>query len=240
MSSFYEEDLAYIHQAGFSAHARNAGETVFARLQDAGIDSGLVVDLGCGSGIWAAMLVGAGFDVLGFDISAAMIRLARRNAPAAEFRCASISEAHIPSCVAVTAFGEVFNYRSDVLSLPVLFSRIARSLCSGGLFVFDVLVGSGEPLMQYRSWQSGDDWAVLTEVHEQPADRRLERHIISFRAEGAWYRRTEEHHLLHVWHPDDVEAALLSAGFKFSSADRYGTYQLAERRLAYFARKESP
>lgn len=41
-----------------------------------------VLDLGCGTGIpTAAQLVQAGFDVTGVDISAEMLRLARRNVP---------------------------------------------------------------------------------------------------------------------------------------------------------------
>jgi SAM-dependent methyltransferase len=38
-----------------------------------GIHDGLIVDLGCGSGLWARGLVDAGYRVLGIDISEAMI-----------------------------------------------------------------------------------------------------------------------------------------------------------------------
>jgi len=50
---------------------------------------GLVVDLGCGIGHWALELNRAGYRVLGVDQSPAMIRLARRKAPASKFKAAS-------------------------------------------------------------------------------------------------------------------------------------------------------
>jgi hypothetical protein len=69
--SAYGRDLAYAHDAGFGHFARGAAPELLRRLRDAGLDGGLVVDLGCGSGIWARALLDAGFEVLGVDVSAA-------------------------------------------------------------------------------------------------------------------------------------------------------------------------
>jgi len=49
----YGEDLAYIHDVGFGDFAWRAAPGVLARLQRHGVDHGTVVDLGCGTGIWA-------------------------------------------------------------------------------------------------------------------------------------------------------------------------------------------
>src|SRR5215469_14060460 len=109
----YTEDLAYIHDTGYGDFARTAAPALLESLRARGITSGLVVDLGCGSGIWAQALVAAGYDVLGIDISPAMIRLARRKAPGAKFRTASLLSAELPPCAAVTAIGECVNYAFD-------------------------------------------------------------------------------------------------------------------------------
>jgi SAM-dependent methyltransferase len=69
----YGEDLAYIHDVGFGSFAREAAPGLLSILRKAGIRSGRVIDLGCGSGIWAAALCGAGYDVVGVDISADML-----------------------------------------------------------------------------------------------------------------------------------------------------------------------
>lgn len=81
----YGRDLAHVHDLGHGDFARDAAPGVLALITDAGIHDGLVVDLGCGSGIWAAALVEAGYDVVGVDQSAALLQIARERAPAARF-----------------------------------------------------------------------------------------------------------------------------------------------------------
>ena len=51
MADNYREDLAYIHDAGFGALARSAAPVLLEDLRRRGVDGGLVIDLGCGSGI---------------------------------------------------------------------------------------------------------------------------------------------------------------------------------------------
>src|SRR5262245_1645681 len=99
----YHEDLAYIHDVGHGDFARDAAPGVLEIFRSSSIHVGLVVDLGCGSGIWAEELVLAGYNVLGVDISAAMLALARGRVPSAEFRLGSFLDINLPRCVAVTA-----------------------------------------------------------------------------------------------------------------------------------------
>jgi SAM-dependent methyltransferase len=109
LAAFYARDLAHVHDAGFGDFARGAAPGALRRLRLAGIADGLVVDLGCGSGIWPRILTDAGYDVLGIDYSEEMLALARRRAPAARFRRASAFDARLPRCRAITALGEVLN-----------------------------------------------------------------------------------------------------------------------------------
>ena len=69
----YKADLAYIHDVGFGDFARNSAPALLEMLRSNGVSKGLVVDLGCGSGLWARELSDAGYGVLGVDISPAMI-----------------------------------------------------------------------------------------------------------------------------------------------------------------------
>ncbi len=100
----YQEDLAYIHDVGFNFHARGAAQALLQIFRRHGITQGLVVDLGCGSGIWAAELVSAGYNVLGVDQSESMIRLARKKAPRAKFIRLSYLDVPLPACEAVTNY----------------------------------------------------------------------------------------------------------------------------------------
>src|SRR6516164_10739145 len=116
-SSFYGVDLAYIHDAGFGGFAEGAAPGLLEILRRNRIRAGTIVDLGCGSGIWARHLTDAGFQVIGVDISAAMIDLARKRAPDAAFHVGSVHEFGFPPCRAITALGEVLCY-SDGSRLP--------------------------------------------------------------------------------------------------------------------------
>jgi 2-polyprenyl-3-methyl-5-hydroxy-6-metoxy-1,4-benzoquinol methylase len=76
----YREDLAYIHDAGFGHIARAGAATLLKLLAARKITGGLIVDLGTGSGIAAEQFSAAGYGVLGIDLSAEMLAIARRRA----------------------------------------------------------------------------------------------------------------------------------------------------------------
>lgn len=42
-----------------------------------------MIDLGCGSGLWARKLSRADYEVVGYDISASMLAMARKRVPTA-------------------------------------------------------------------------------------------------------------------------------------------------------------
>jgi SAM-dependent methyltransferase len=238
VNDFYDEDLAHVHAAGFSGLSLAGGDVVLALLRTAGVGGGTIVDLGCGSGDWAARAADAGFDVLGVDVSPAMLRLARSRAPAARFVRSAASAADLPPSVAVTAFGEAFCYAAsdlpDLAGLRSLFERAKASLEPRGLLVFDVLVTGA--IMSYRSWTAGDDWAVLVEVREDAGNSVVERDITVFRDAGAGYRRSSERHRLRVWDPASLQTSLEEVGFDVTTSRRYGDHELGPRRLAFFAR----
>ena len=102
----YGTDLAHIHDDGFGDFARSATPGLLSILRARGIDRGHVVDLGCGSGIWAGALIEHGYDVYGIDLSPAMIRICKARVPEGRFRAASLLSADLPPCDAVTSIGE--------------------------------------------------------------------------------------------------------------------------------------
>src|SRR5713226_3444490 len=237
----YARDLAYIHHHGFGDFAKLAAPGLLRLLRDAGIHRGLVVDLGCGSGIWARALLDNGHDVLGVDPSASMLELARHQAPAASFLQNSAYRAALPPCVAVTALGEVLSYHRRAVRgpsrLPALFRRVAQALPPGGLFVFDLIMAEGNSPMAYRSWRQAVDWAVLFEAAERPRGRWLARDMTTFRRTGQGFRRAAEHHWLRLHRASEVTKALVGAGFRVRLTRHYGAKPLAHRRLGFLARK---
>jgi len=242
MTDYYQEDLAFIHDVGYSEFARTAAPgilDIFARYK---IHDGLVVDLGCGSGLWAEQLIKRGFDVVGIDISEAMIQLARRRAPQAEFRVASLFQASIPPCRAVTSLGECISYLFDTgndgHSLTQLFRRIYAQLAPGGVFIFDVMVpGELGRATTARSFAEGDDWMTVIEKQEDRKQQTLTRRITTFRKIGDLYRRSDEVHRVRLFDAKAMAAELRRLGFRVRTTHRYGSYGLHKARVAFIARK---
>lgn len=232
----YHPDLAYIHDAGFGDYARKSAPGLLAILRRAGIRTGLVVDLGCGSGIWAAELIPRGYEVLGIDSSSAMIELARKQAPAARFVNASFLKAKLPVCDAVTALGEVFNYtfdrRNGPRELARLFQRVHDALRPGGVFIFDI----AEPGRALRcAHAEGEDWAILFAA--EASRDLLIRRMTTFRRIGKLYRRSEETHRLRLYRSSEIAAELRGAGFAVRVLRAYGRMPLPSGNAAFVATK---
>lgn len=228
----YRRDLALIHDAGFGQIARGAAATLIDRLGRRGLRSGLIVELACGSGISSRMFTDAGYDVLGYDLSPAMLELARERAPQARFVEASLYDAELPGCVATTAIGEAFNYlfdeRAGFAALGDVVRRAHGALGAGGLLLFDFAAPSRAlPRLEHHvaegRFGDGRNWQVEWEVVEDPAARRLERRIASRVDDPVDERRGEvELHQLALYDPDAVVALMVETGFNVELLATYG------------------
>jgi SAM-dependent methyltransferase len=242
LGGWYGEDLAYIHDVGHAGFALDSAPGIKGILERSGIGEGLVVDLGCGTGLLARELVDAGYHVFGIDISEAMVEIARHRTPEAEFRVGSLFEVEIPRCGAVTAISEVLNYLFDPenenLGLGRVFRRVYEALAPGGVFVFDVL-GPGQvpPGARVKSFGVGEDWAVLSEREEDAGRGTMERRIVGFRKVGEHYRRTDEVHRVRLYDPLEMSAELERAGFRVRTMRSYGDLALEEGHPAFAAHK---
>jgi SAM-dependent methyltransferase len=236
----YDDDLAYIHDTGFGGFARGSSPGLLTLFRQHGITEGVVVDLGCGSGIWARALADSEYEVIGVDISPAMIELARQRVPEATFHVQSFVEFPVPPCRAVTALGEVFNYLFD----PKNSLRTLQRVCQGvfdaltpkGLLVCDVAEpGRCQGLTQ--RFTEGEDWTCLVEVRQDVARQRLTRRIVSFRKVGDSYRRHEEAHTQQLYPGRGIADMLRTIGFRVRLVRSFGGFPLAERVVGIVARK---
>jgi SAM-dependent methyltransferase len=229
----YGSDLAYIHHAGFSDFAIRAAPEIIGILRRHGITSGCVVDAGCGSGILSSALVAAGYDVVGFDASPAMIRLARRNAPGARFRVASLASMALPPCDAIVAAGEVVSY---AVSLRRFFARAHGSLRPRGLFVFDFVESSTRRTYLPKGMVTAD-WALAVRADVSRDGRELVRRIVTARRVGRRWRRQFEIHRVHIRRRSEMRQLLTAAGFSAVMGAAYGRCRLMAGDVAVIAEK---
>ena len=77
---YYRDDLALVHHRGFGFHADLCAPGILELLAPVRERDGLVLEVGCGSGLLTRYLVDAGHRVLATDASPAMLELARETA----------------------------------------------------------------------------------------------------------------------------------------------------------------
>jgi SAM-dependent methyltransferase len=217
MDSAYRAALARIHDDGFGFIARGAAKMLIAGLELNRLREGTVVELACGGGISSRMIADAGYDVVGFDISADMVEIARGRVPEGRFEVQSLYDAELPDgCVAVTGIGEAFNYlfdpRAGFDAMRAVFARVRDALVPNGIFLFDVAQpGRALPRLEHTMWD-GPGWQVTSETIEDPDRRLLERRIVSRTGPGLAEEDVEIHRLALYDH-EEVFAALRDAGF---------------------------
>jgi predicted TPR repeat methyltransferase len=174
---------------GFGDLSRKVSRVLAAMLREGGHITGVVVDLGCGTGILAREIAAAGFTVVGIDLSPSMIAVAESHAPNAQFRVGSLHDFDLPPCVAVCAVGEGLRYlrpgewHND---LRPLFLRVSAALEPGGLFLFDVDETGKAEAMSYHASRSGPGWEVEVVVSEDAneSDYHAHNHHETVRGSG--------------------------------------------------------
>jgi SAM-dependent methyltransferase len=239
--SAYQKDLAYIHDVGFGFLAKGAATHTIKHLQKS--KNNTVVDLGCGSGIFAEKLVEKGYKIVGIDLSQDMIRLATKRVPNANFIHQSLFDAKIPTCAAVTAIGECMNYLFDATHsterLNEVFQKIFESLEPGGFFLFDVAVPGRGSKEWSKGFSEGNDWAIFFSAKEEKRSRLLVRRMTCFRKIKNTYRRSYEEHRLQLFPAKNIRKMLKKNGFtNIKILKNYGNQSLFDGLVGFIAWKQ--
>ena len=194
---YYRRDLARVHHQGFGAHADACAPGILELLKPIRERDGLVVELGCGSGLLTRHLIGAGHRVVATDASPAMLDLARAVAAGAEdIRVVVLPDDKLPDADAIVSVGHVLNYLSDEPSIWRALVAIAEALRPGGLLAVDLCdvewAAARHDVPGFG--QVEDDWAIVTR-YAIPSPSRFVREITTFlrNEDGSWRRDDERH-----------------------------------------------
>ena len=195
---YYGRDLALVHHRGFGFHAAACAPGVLAMLEPILARDGLVVEIGCGSGLLTRELVDAGHRVIATDASPAMLDVAREHLgpDAPELRVVALPDDPLPEADAIVGVGHALNYLPDGNAIDRALVAVAQALRPAGVLALDICdlrwgqvrraaVGQG---------RAGRDWAIITEF-STPAPDRFVREIITFlpNPDGSWRRASERH-----------------------------------------------
>jgi SAM-dependent methyltransferase len=235
MERYYRRDLAEVHHLGFGFHADNCAPGIIALLEPIRERKGLVLELGCGSGLLTRHLVDAGHRVIATDASPAMLEIAEEYVPEAEdLRQLVLPDDPMPQADAIVSVGHTVNYLPDVPAIERALAAAARALRPGGVLAVDLCDLEWGRLRrdQPNLGRAGDDWAIVT-TFSLPSPDRYVREMVTFRRndDGTW-RRDDERHDNVLIDTSRIPALLAPHGVQARIAPSFGSAQLPEGLVA--------
>lgn len=205
-----------------------AAEVAFVeqQLECHGVNSGKLLDLGCGTGIHAAEFSRRGWDVTGIDLSADMIRraetqLANPTQLQIHFRQGDVRKSGPERDFdAVISLFHVASYQTSQTDLEAMLATAQAALKPKGIFLFDYWYGGAVlaqgvetriktvqrfPLRVTRIAQS---------VHnEDDAQVQVNYTLFCEDIDRLSIQRIDETHTLRYWFPFEIESSLRKTGF---------------------------
>ncbi len=201
-------------------------EYVISLLKEYGVEDGLVLELGCGTGKMARRLAAAGYDMIGIDNSEEMLQVAKEaeslgagGQPDILYLLQDMREFELYGTVrAVVSVCDSINYILEEEELGKVFGLVNNYLDPGGIFIFDLNT-------QYKYREVLGE-AVFCENREEGSfiwenfydeERRLNQYDLTLfiQEEDKRYRKYEETHLQRGYGELQVKALLEQAGMEF-------------------------
>ena len=235
--TYYRDDLALVHHLGFGFHADATAPGILALLEP--VRGGLVLELGCGSGLLTRYLVEARpprrrHGRLARDAGARRGDSARRGGAAARSPRRSL-----PECDAVVSVGHVLSYLPDEAAVDRALAAAADALRPGGVLALDLCdlrygeLRRDEP----NSSRIADDWAIVTRF-SLPRPNLFVREIAAFlRNEDGTWRRDDERHENVLVDTALAPALLAEHGVQARVAESFGDEELPDGLVAIVGHK---
>ena len=194
---YYRAALAKVHHEGFGFHADACAPGILQLLAPIREGDGLVLEVGCGSGLLTKHLTDAGHRVIATDASVAMLDIARAYAPdAIEHRVVALPDDPLPEVDAIVSTGHALSYIDTQARLEEALVACARALRPGGVLALDLEDLSTRDAQMARPpavWV-GDDWAMFMERVSDGPTHFARSMTIFVQEDDGRYRREHERH----------------------------------------------
>jgi len=240
---YYRRDLALVHHLGFGFHADDCAPGIIELLRPVRERDGVVVELGCGSGLLTRYLVDAGHRVIATDASPAMLDLAKTYAgDASEIRELVLPDDPIPEADAIVSVGHVLSYLPVADAIDRALVAIAEALRPGGLMALDLCdLSYAESLPDFPvRARVADEWAVITERSKPSPDTFVRQMAVFLRNEDGSWRRDDERHENVLIDTSRVPGLLVEHGVRAKVGTSFGgRVQLQEGLHAIVGTKEA-
>lgn len=196
-------------------------ENIVKKLKSEGIDDGLVLDLGCGTGTITEGLAKNGYDMIGVDLSEDMLAIAMDKNVKSGFNilylCQDITEFELYGTVrAIVCCCDTLNYLTEKDDLLRVFKLVNNYLEPDGVFIFDMNSEN-----KYENMLADNTFAETREdssfIWENTFDvkSRLNEYAITLFIkdnESELYNKYEEFHYQKAYSIEEIQVLLKEAG----------------------------
>ena len=198
-------------------------EYITGLLRDYGIEDGLVLDLGCGTGTMTELLAEAGYDMIGIDQSEEMLEEALEKKEASGhdilYLCQDMREFELYGTVrAIVCVCDSMNYiLEEEEILDILSAAAYNYLDYDGLFIFDLNTEYKyrEILGEQTIAENREEGSFIWENYYDEAQRINEYQLTLFVKEKEdLYRKFEETHYQRAYSLDTVRNLVERSGLR--------------------------
>lgn len=191
-------------------------------LNENGIHEGLVLDLGCGTGILTEMMSRRGYDMIGVDSSEDMLANAIEKKPEdldILYLNQDISQFELYGTVrAVISTCDTLNYLIEDEALLNTFKLVNNYLESDGIFVFDMNAPEKyEEILSDNVFAENREEASFIWENSFDEESRINEYALTLYTideETGQYDRIEEYHYQRAYLRDEIKEILNEAGLE--------------------------
>ena len=195
-------------------------------LKENGVEDGLVLDLGCGTGTLTELLAAQGYDMIGVDASEEMLQAAMekrtRSGQDILYLLQDMREFELYGTVrAVVSICDSINYILEYEDLVRVFTLVNNYLDPGGVFIFDLnTVYKYQNILGDNTFaEDREESSFIWDNFYDEEDQVNEYDLTLFIREGnGLYRKYTETHYQKAYDLTTVRRALKEAGMEFAAA----------------------
>lgn len=192
-------------------------------LKDYDISSGVICELGCGTGKITRLLAKAGYDMIGIDISEDMLAIASEDeGQGILYLCQDMCDFELYGTVsAMISVCDSMNYLLEEEEIADTLKCVNHYLEPGGIFIFDL-----NTIYKYETMlgdtticENRDEGSFIWENYYDKEEQINEYDLTLFiREEDNLYRKFEETHYQRGYSLEKIRTLIEEAGMEFVTA----------------------
>ena len=221
------------------------GEYLDKLFKEYGIEDGLLLDLGCGTGKLTQYLAEKGYDMIGVDYSYEMLDIAKmRSQESILYLMQDMREFELYGTVrGIYSACDCLNYILEEDELRQVFALANNYLDPGGIFVFDINTPYKyyELLAENTFAENREEGSFIWENYFDEEEQINEYDLTLYiKEDDGRYQRFEETHYQRCYTLDTIQTLLEEAGLEFVAAyDAYTKEPITEEseKVLFIARE---